>query len=118
MHEEVDAVVPDDAVARKDGDRDLFLDLEARAAERAGERGAQDFFRDVPSEVPRALVHEGFDFRGEWLAAHCGHGMGRSCEAVCLAFVFCCGVFAWGLCLGNFSGSGLERLREKNFGRV
>lgn len=75
VHEEVDAVVPDDAVARKDGDRDLFLDLEARAAERAGEGGAQDFFRHVPSEVPRAVVHEGFDFRGERTAAHCGHGM-------------------------------------------
>ena len=108
MHEEVDAVVSDDAVARKDGDRDLFLDLEARAAERAGERGAQDFFRHVPSEVLRAVMHEGFDFRGERSAAHCGHGMGRSCEAVCLAFVFCW----WGLrgvCVLGFFGLGLGK---------
>lgn len=107
--------MPDDAVARKDRDRNLFLDLEACAAERAGERGAQDFFRDVPSEVPRAVVHEGFDFRGEWLAAHCGHGMRRWCETVCLAFVFCCGVFACVLASRDFYGWGwsLERLGRK-----
>lgn len=65
MHQEVNAVVPDNAVPRKHGDRDLFLDFEARAPQRARERGAQDFFRDVSGEVCHAVVDEGFDFHRE-----------------------------------------------------
>lgn len=51
VHEEVDAVVPDDAVARKHWDRDFLLHLEPAAAERRRQGAAQDFLRDVPDNV-------------------------------------------------------------------